>query len=156
MDKMDRSKIQEEFEGTSYAFNDEFTLNSGQLAVIYHTIHVPRQGDGRPWTYVQMKQIVGYDMLKLNEQQYNRLDLNGVIEVLRDEDDKTTKAIKPVADRNKPNLRPWVKGKSEKYLDEAVSVGVPRSFHAYILCIPCLLAGFFVGPWVLYPWIPLR
>lgn len=137
-----RQKAKEQFFKTSHVINDEFTLDANHLAVIYHALHDPRQGDELPWTDVQIKQIVGYGMLGLDGQRYDRLDLKGVIGLLRNEDDELTRIVKPVAERNREGLRAWVKRVFERGLGMALKrVRVRETEEEHRVSIEEVLAG---------------
>ncbi len=120
MEIIEEEEYSEDEEGevseVSCTVNDQVTLHQPELCAIYTAIHWACKPDGNPWGDVEIKQIVGHAILRLDEDEYRHLDLRDVIGWLQREDNDLTRAVKPVAERLRGNLVPWIARLREKYL----------------------------------------
>ena len=135
MEIIEEEEYSEDEEGqvseVSCTVNDHVTLHQPELCAIYTAIHWACKPDGSPWSDVEIKEIVGHAILRLAEDEYRHLDLRDVIGWLQREDNDLTRAVKPVAERLKGDLVPWIARLREKYLHmcgmDAKSVSPLRS-----------------------------
>lgn len=129
MEQVDDEKQEEEqenvsegeaFEGEvrdlSLKVNDKVTLHQPELCLIYTTLHWDCRSDGTPWNDVEIKQIVGHAVLKLDEDMYQSLDLTQVIKLLEREENQYTRDVKLIAERSKRLFVSWFQQQHEKYL----------------------------------------
>lgn len=101
----------------SYAVSDEITLHQPELCAIYTAIHWAWKSDGTPWSDVEIKQLVGHAILKLDEDTYSRFDLWDVIRILHRNESGLTRDVRPIAENLKENFMVWIPQQYEKYLD---------------------------------------
>lgn len=110
----------EAFEGEvrdlSLKVNDKVTLHQPELCLIYTALHWHCRSDGAPWNDVDIKQIIGHAVLKLDEDMYQSLDLTQVIKLLEREEDQYTRDVKLIAERSKRLFVSWFQQQHEKYL----------------------------------------
>lgn len=129
MEQVDDEKQEEEqedvsegeaFEGEvrdlSLKVNDTVTLHQPELCLIYTALHWDCRSDGTPWNDVEIKQIIGHAVLKLDEDMYQSLDLTQVIKLLEREEDQYTRDVKLIAERSKRLFVSWFQQQHEKYL----------------------------------------
>ena len=97
----------------SLKVNDKVTLHQPELCLIYTALHWDCRSDG---TDVEIKQIIGHAVLKLDEDKYQSLDLTQVIKLLEREEDQYTRDVKLIAERSKRLFVSWFQQQHEKYL----------------------------------------
>lgn len=97
--------------------NKEVTLHQPELCAIYTAVHWAWKPDSSPWNDVEIKQIVGYAILGLDEDKYRHLDLTDVIKQIHIEENDLTKAAKSIAERLKKMLVAWIPQQHERYLN---------------------------------------
>ena len=111
----------EAFEGEvhdlSMKVNDKVTLHKPELRLIYTALHWTCRSNGLPWNDVEIKQIVGHAVLKLDEDKYQSLDLTQVIKLLHKDEDQYTRDVKLIAERSKRLFVSWFQQQHENYLD---------------------------------------
>ena len=101
----------------SYKVNDDVTLYQPELCAIYTAIHWAWKPDGNPWNEIEIKQIVGHAILRLEEDKYNRLDLVDVFKCLQRAESDLTRAVKSAVEKVSSNFVSWIPQQYEKYLD---------------------------------------
>ncbi|KAF6232374.1 hypothetical protein HO173_009479 [Letharia columbiana] len=116
--------------GPCYQVNSAVTLQQSDLCEIYTCLHWRGKSEHTCWSYLEIKQMIGHASLKLDKDEYQHLDLNGVIMCLLDEEDDLTKAVKVVAEHSKDKFVEWIsslyKRGVEPYAEETKSVSSLR------------------------------
>ena len=107
-DYMAEEEGEDEVNDISYKVNDKVALTQPDLCTIYSALHWTRNPEGEPWSAVEIKHIVGHAILKLDEDEFRRLDLGDVIADLRRDDHALAQALRPVAERWRENWIPHV------------------------------------------------
>lgn len=101
----------------SHKVNEDVTLYQTELCVMYNCLHWERHSHYTGWNNVEIKQIVGHAMLRLNYDEYDGLNLEDVIERLRNEKDVLTELVKVPAEKLKKNWVNWIPKLHEKYVN---------------------------------------
>lgn len=116
--------------GPCYEVNSAVTLQQSDLCEIYTCLHWRWKSEHTCWSYLEIKQMIGHASLKLDNDEYQHLDLNDVIMCLLDEEEDLTKAVKVVAENSKERWVDWIAHLHERgvvpYAEETESVSSLR------------------------------
>ena len=100
----------------SHTVNGDITLSQQELCVIYTWEHWISRSKDNGKNYVDIKRIVGHSMLELDDDMYDRLDLQDVIDRFHDESDSLTSDVKIPAEQHRNRWVTWTPQLHKKYL----------------------------------------
>ena len=72
----------------------DITLYQPELLAIYICIHWVWKSKDTRWNEVEIEEMIGHAMLRLDVDKYQKLDLNDLLKDFRDENAEVTKAVK--------------------------------------------------------------
>lgn len=116
-DEADAGEEGEVLESVWHKVNDDVTLSQADLCAINSGLHWAWESQGTRWNDVELKQILGHALLRLEDDKYHQLDLKDVITRLCDERDEFTKRVKLHAERHREHWVVWVLQLERRYLE---------------------------------------
>lgn len=116
-DEADAGEEGEVSESVWHKVNEDVTLSQADLCAIYSCLHWASESQGTRWNDVELKQILGHALLRLDDDKYHQLDLKDVITRLCDERDDLTKKVKLHAERHRENWVVWIPKLKGRYLE---------------------------------------